>query len=210
VCTWAPSPLNDYLWVLNSRFGGFSGGGGGGGEIEPEEPTVQPQDPLPFNNCKEFVNYLVGLGQEAFNAVRGPSMADRLSNAGDVARRLGSSMIYTARFEYARHINNGADGFKDKLTRPGNQGSGVYAHILGLAGAVLMGHPFSGIIGGAQVAKDIYDSTKKNPQSPAEMAGNRAGFNVGHQMSGFLGSMFWAGHGDANKLRADLEAELCQ
>ncbi len=50
-CIWAPRPsVSDYLWVINSRFGGFTGGGGGGGgtgggtgPTQPTTPAAQPQ-----------------------------------------------------------------------------------------------------------------------------------------------------------------------
>ncbi len=93
----------------------------------PQNPT--PQDPLPFKNCAEFVDYLAGLAADALKNVTDPRMTMR-GNAAFVAGNLGVAMMSTTFFGYERHINNKAEGFKDKLVA-GGQGAGVYGHILG-------------------------------------------------------------------------------
>jgi hypothetical protein len=100
-------------------------------------------------------------------------------------------MIRLAQFGYERHIHNKADGFRDELVKAGlgqpggEQGPGVYGHILGQAGAFLVGllGPF---IGGVAVMKDYVDYLRGNPQAPSEIRGNVAGQAVGEHIWNFL------------------------
>jgi hypothetical protein len=47
-------------------------------------------------------------------------------------------MMYTARWQYESFAHNGFDGFKSALT-DGGQKQGVYMHVIGNAGAMLVG-----------------------------------------------------------------------
>ena len=51
---------------------------------------------------------------------------------------LGTRMMHTAAYEYERFAHNGYGGFRAELTN-GEQNQGVYMHVLGNAGAVLLG-----------------------------------------------------------------------
>ncbi|HKG48728.1 MAG TPA: S8 family serine peptidase [Pyrinomonadaceae bacterium] len=173
----------------------------------PEEP--QPQDPpaqqpLPFNTCEEFVNYLVN---EATQAVRRMNDLSQ-SSVGNNISALGFSMMMTARFEYDRHINNRADGFRPALVA-GGQGAGVYGHILGVGGATLWGLA-GGVVIFAQEAKDLVDYYRASPadraQHRAELAGNGAAVRVGQHMWNFMSGTTPR---EPQRLRNSLMSELC-
>ncbi|MCA1568077.1 MAG: S8 family serine peptidase [Acidobacteria bacterium] len=137
------------------------GVGGGSGNTENQEP-------LPFDSCTEFVNYLVNSAIEASKQV--------LYNSSK-ATFLGGRMMDLAFNGYARHINNGFSGFKEELIS-GGQGAGVYGHILGQGGAKLVG--WQGMIFGG--IADAYDHAQRlsgTQQGSAEVAGNKAGWTVG-------------------------------
>jgi hypothetical protein len=126
-----------------------------------------------------------------------------------VISAVGMNMMKTARFEYDRHINNGADGFRNELTK-GNQGAGVYGHIFGIAGAKLFGLS-GGIVVAGQMAKDLYDYYRAAPQdrdtNRAELSGNAAGAQVGKHMWNFMSG---ATPRDPQRLKNSLMKELCK
>lgn len=121
-------------------------------------------------------------------------------------------MIYTAQFEYDRHINNRADGFKDVLVKAGEgqpggaQGSGVYGHVLGQAGAFLDG-TIGRFVGSAAVMKDYVDYLRRNPQAPSEIAGNLAGRAVGGHMWNYLSGKTPR---EIDRLKNSLKDVLCK
>jgi RHS repeat-associated protein len=165
---------------------GEPGDPGGDSNGDPQKP----KDALPFDNCNQFVDYLAGLAADSLKNIT-DSSAEYTSNAGAAASGLGRRMIRLAQFGYERHIHNKADGFRDELVKAGlgqpggEQGPGVYGHILGQAGAFLDGllGPF---IGGVAVMKDYVDYLRGNPQAPSEIRGNVAGQAVGEHIWNFL------------------------
>jgi len=152
-------------------------------EIEDRRAAQAAQNPgrLPFNSCDEFVSYLVKLADEAAKNVLGglnPSTHYTAKNT------LGDAMMRTAFFGYETHIHNGYEGFKPELTAH-PQNAGIYGHILGIAGAYLAG-PATWPIG---AASDLIDRVQKmlgSEQGAAEVAGNKAGLEVGVRMSSFI------------------------
>jgi YD repeat-containing protein len=153
---------------------------------------------LPFNNCAEFVDFLVKEAVAAFY--------DQPYDRHSKANLLGVHLMDLAFFGYDRHHNNKADGFKPELTVPGGQGPGVYGHILGQGGAKLGGLATNAIGGLA----DAYDTAQRlfgNEQAPAEMAGNLAGWAVGRHINNFL---LGKTPSEPNRLRKSLTSELCK
>ena len=179
--------------------------------ITPTKPEMpDPQDPahphphgnegdLPFNNCAEFVDFLV---REAV-----ASFYDQPINRDSKAKFLGVHLMDLAFGQYERHINNRADGFKRELTEAGGQGAGVYGHVLGQGGAKLGGLT-ANVIGGLADAYDFAQwLSRMYPQAPAEMAGNRAGWAVGQHIYNFLTGRTPS---EPERLRNSLTSELCQ
>ncbi|MGI8838849.1 MAG: hypothetical protein ACR2H4_19745 [Pyrinomonadaceae bacterium] len=107
---------------------------------------------------------------------------------------------------YDRHAKNKFSGFKDELTSPGGQGAGVYGHVLGQGGATLGGLATM-VIGGLADAFDTAQRVWGTPQSPAEMAGNRAGWAPGTHIYNFLTGKTPS---DPERLRNSLTSELCK
>jgi hypothetical protein len=166
---------------------------GGGGTLT---------DKLPFNSCREFANWIAEwISIPPFGV--GRTRRDRATLAG-------MDLMSFALDRYEDHINNGFAGFKPELvnagvgTARGEQGAGVYGHLLGQAGAYLYG----GISGNAiAYGADIYDRVQGffgDEQSPSEIAGNAAGTVVGRFLWSYL-------KGDLNKngLKNKLTSELC-
>lgn len=122
--------------------------------------NTQAQDKLPFNDCSEFVDWLAGLANDT------AQRNSRLNMLG-AAAGLGARMMYIARFQYDSYSTNGFSGFRDELTR-GGQNRGVYTHVIGNAGAVLAGS--SAIIAGNHL-KDMAQS--KWEMSVKEQKGRR-------------------------------------
>jgi hypothetical protein len=94
---------------------------------------------LPFNNCAEFVDFLV---REAV-----ASFYDQPFNRDSKAKVLAVHLMDLAYGQYERHIHNRADGFKRELTEAGGQGAGVYRHVFFQGGAKLGGIA-TNVIGG--------------------------------------------------------------
>jgi hypothetical protein len=75
LCVWAAGPsLTDYIWVLNSNFGGFNGGGGGGAGGTNGEPPQNPTEPGPCELMAQFaqdeVNFVLSdMGGDTTNAL---------------------------------------------------------------------------------------------------------------------------------------------
>ncbi|MGH9930233.1 MAG: RHS repeat domain-containing protein, partial [Pyrinomonadaceae bacterium] len=183
-------------------FGGGKGGvgaGTGGKQIGPNE----------YNNCYEFVDYLVSLATGL--SLKPPSAFQANRENRNMVIDLGFRMIQEA-FDY-KYINNISDGFKDKLVG-GFQNAGVYGHVLLQGGAYLVGgltgrayaYGFAGYdkFQAGLVGTGVYPH-QQDDQRPAEIAGNEAGGNVGKHMWSLL-----TGHRDSNKLKEDLTQELCK
>ena len=117
-------------------------------------------------------------------------------------------MMYTARFEYERYGHNGYEGFKDELTA-GGQNSEVYPHVLGIAGATVIGNPVGDSIATANHIKDrwqqYHGDERQRKEAPAEVADNFAGIKVGIAMWNYI-----AVRQDEGKLRQTLTSILCK
>jgi hypothetical protein len=184
--------------------GGFYSGGGGRGRGLFDGNPPPPQDDNSYDNCYDFVDYLVDLASNMDSEPR----SRRVSPKESIATRLGSKLMGEAA-DY-KFITYGWEGFKDKLTM-GWQGAGVYGHILLQAGAYLYG----GISGTAFAnGFDLYDKAQtlfnyphdQNDQRPAEIEGNKAGWNVGRLLSNFIKD----GRKDPKRLKQDITQELCK
>lgn len=172
------------------------------GDPEPEEePQQQQEGPLPFNNCEEFVNYLVN---QASTALRGVVESVTVNNHREISQGLGMGMMSIAFFGYERHIHNGADGFKTNLTANG-QGAGVYGHVLGIGGSYLAGAAGM-FIGGHSMMFDNLQRLWGTQQGAAEVAGNQAGIAVGKRMWDYLNGS----NRNRDDLSKDLRGILCQ
>jgi RHS repeat-associated protein len=210
-----PSLMEQYRWVLNSFFGGFSGGstgGVGGSNPDPQNPQNPPQtqqpEHLPFNTCEEFVRWLGNVSTTALLDGHVKHYGQRLT-----ARIYGSDLAEIAYLQYDRHIHNGFDGFRGELvnaganTPAGAQGAGVYGHILFNAGMRLIDN--SGDKGGwvayhANRAKDWGQALFGSSQYQSERAGNIAGRTVGDHLWNYLGGTSQA------ELENRLRGVLCQ
>ncbi len=112
-----------------------------------------------------------------------------------------------AHTHYERHIHNRADGFKPELTEAGGQGAGVYGHVF-FQGGAKHGGIATNVIGGLVDAYDFAQwASRRYPQAPAEMAGNRAGWAVGQHLYNFLTGKTPS---EPERLRNSLTSELCQ
>jgi RHS repeat-associated protein len=107
---------------------GVTGGGGGGPNGE-EVPT-QPQNTRTQTDCERFVDQLVIIAKHAGETMPTHALA-------------GRTMLHAA----GRYVNGnaGVTGFKQKFTSGGQEG-GVYLHVLGHAGATLVGNSYLGIL----------------------------------------------------------------
>ena len=171
---------------------------GGGG---PEQDSQKPKDALPFDNCEQFVNFLVNLAVAASkNTIR----LFTVSTVPQVKFALGVNMMLLAYKGYDKYIRNGYDGFQSRLTNE-EQKAGVYSHIIGMGGARLAG-PAGMAIG---VHSDLFDRVQKllgDKQGPYEVAGNVAGIQAGALMDGFISS----GSKDGSSLTNSLRSLLCK
>jgi RHS repeat-associated protein len=107
--------------------GGTEGGGGGGGGVDPKAPQNSK------SACGKFVDQLV---------IRATVLA-----AFDGIAMQGRTMAYAAKNSYGKSKDDKGnnlfpiDGFKDALVSNG-QGADVYKHILGAAGAIMIGDSY--------------------------------------------------------------------
>ena len=168
------------------------------------EPYIQQDDPLPFNSCAEFVDWLVRFAESKPFGIQ-----DKHSRA----KATGLALMDLAFNGYGRHINNGFAGFKAELVNPGEgteegpQGAGVYGHILGMGGAYLAGVMTGGRIAGwgNSAIDHLQNSVIGKAQGPAEVAGNKVGTKAGTHIWNLI-----RGNGTSTNLRESLTSDLCE
>ena len=174
------------------------------GGYTPRIRTLLTDEPLPFKNCGEFVDWLVKTAE---------SRPYNIHDVHNRAKALGAGLMNLAFFGYDRHNHNGYDGFKPGLVEPGDgtpegeQGADVYAHVMGMAGAYLTGVMTGGrVVGWISSGVDHFqNSVKGNAQGPAEVAGNVAGTRAGGHIWNFI-----RGDGNGDNLRKSLTEDLCE
>jgi hypothetical protein len=192
----------------------------------PQEPAKASHDKysnnepypgrLPFNSCREFVNYLLAYATKALGTV---VESVTINNHAQVAWVVGTNMMTTAYFGYESHIHNGFAGFKPELTSAGagsgsgEQGAGVYGHILFAGGSWIFakGNPIGYAAYAANKGKDwLQAATGKfggGDQYASERAGNVAGRAIGVHMWNFISG---ATPREPQRLKNSLRNELCE
>jgi RHS repeat-associated protein len=171
---------------------------------------VVDDSPLPFNNCDEFVSFLLDVSSKTLRN-SGWSKERGYHNKNAAGKSLGAGLMDLSYFGYQRHIDNGSAGFKEILTGPGKQGPGVYGHVLGMAGTSLYG-----LVGAAiGTANSVVDRVqnfygKADGQGPAEVAGNAAGTAVGNHIWNWLATKDPLAFKNKDDLWKNLKGELCE
>lgn len=159
------------VWVDTGPFGGGFGEGGGGGTIEPPEEK---------SSCEKFVDNLV-------------SRTDYKVPTKATAANVGRVMGYNAKNQFSRNSKSFAvDGFRPELVSNG-QGGDVYKHILGHAGATMIGNAKLYGWGGGRTGFEIseaeeaidrrqLDDPNHRREAETELRDNAAGRQVGDLM----------------------------
>ena len=205
-----------YLWL--SGFGSTNSEYDAGGEFVRTGLSFVPQNTSqeqnPYDNCYQFVDYLVGLASSL--DLRSPHTREGKLHNEAAGSGFGTTLLKET-YNY-KYISYGSEGFKDKLTA-GWQDAGVYGHVLLQSGSYIWGYGAGSILAYGMAGYDRFqeglnqafgDSLyphRQNDQRQAEIAGNQAGWEVGRHFWNYITG---ATPREADRLRNSLKSELCK